>query len=62
MWHWNVRKNHGFTLIEMLATAIIIAIVSAIAVPNLLGLVNTLPRSTSVLGSLLMKVTIITLE
>ncbi|MDJ0577944.1 MAG: prepilin-type N-terminal cleavage/methylation domain-containing protein [Xenococcaceae cyanobacterium MO_234.B1] len=40
MWHWNVRKSQGFTLIEMLATAIIISIVAAIAAPNLLGLLN----------------------
>ncbi|MDJ0743665.1 MAG: GspH/FimT family pseudopilin [Xenococcaceae cyanobacterium MO_167.B27] len=40
MWHWNVRKNQGFTLIEMLATAIIIGIVAAISAPNLLGLLN----------------------
>ncbi|MDJ0533853.1 MAG: prepilin-type N-terminal cleavage/methylation domain-containing protein [Xenococcaceae cyanobacterium MO_207.B15] len=40
MWHWNVRKNQGFTLIEMLATVIIIGIVAAISAPNLLGLLN----------------------
>ena len=40
MWHLNVRKSQGFTLIEMLATGIIISIVAAIAAPNLLGLLN----------------------
>ncbi len=41
MWHWNVHsKNQGFTLIEILTVAIIIGIVSAIAAPNFLGLLN----------------------
>ena len=40
MWRLNVRKSQGFTLIEMLATGIIISIVAAIAAPNLLGLLN----------------------
>ena len=38
---WRVRKfNSGFTLIEMLATIIIIGIIAAIAAPNFLGLLN----------------------
>lgn len=40
MWHWNVRKSQGFTLIEMLAVTVIIGIVAAIAAPNLLGLLS----------------------
>lgn len=35
---WNVpKKESGFTLVEMLAVTIIVGVVSAIAVPNLLG-------------------------
>ena len=35
MLHWNVRKqNRGFTLIEILTTAIIVGVVAAIAAPN----------------------------
>ena len=38
---YNARKlNSGFTLIEMLATIIIIGIIAAIAAPNFLGLLN----------------------
>jgi prepilin-type N-terminal cleavage/methylation domain-containing protein len=32
-----VRKNSGFTLIELMTVIGIIAIVSAIAIPNLIG-------------------------
>ncbi len=34
------NKNLGFTLIEMLVTAIIVAVIAAVATPNLLGLLN----------------------
>lgn len=38
---YNARKiNSGFTLIEMLATIIIIGVIAAIAAPNFLGLLN----------------------
>lgn len=38
---WRVRKfNSGFTLIEMLATIVVIGIIAAIAAPNFLGLLN----------------------
>ena len=38
---WNVRKkNLGFTLTEVLVVGILFAILSAIAVPNLIGLLN----------------------
>lgn len=40
MWHWNVRKNQGFTLIETLAVAIMVGILAAIAAPNLFGLLT----------------------
>ena len=41
MKHWNVpKKDGGFTLTEMLAAAVIVGILSAVAVPNLLGLIN----------------------
>ena len=41
MWHWNVRKNQGFTLIETLAVAIMVGILAAIAAPNLFGLLTS---------------------
>ena len=34
------RSNSGFTLIEMLATIVIIGVIAAIAAPNFLGLLN----------------------
>ncbi len=34
------KNNNGFTLIEILITAVIIGIVTAIAAPNLIGLMN----------------------
>jgi len=38
---YNARKlNQGFTLIEMIAVAVIVGIVAALAVPNVLGLLN----------------------
>lgn len=38
---WRVRKNNsGFTLIEMIATVIMVGILAAITAPNLLGLLN----------------------
>lgn len=38
---WRVRKqNSGFTLIEMLVTAIVVGVIAAAATPNLLGLLN----------------------
>ena len=38
---YNARKyNSGFTLIEMLATIVIIGVIAAIAAPNFLGLLN----------------------
>ena len=41
MLHWHVRKNQsGFTLIEMLVTAILIGIVAAISAPNLTAMLN----------------------
>jgi prepilin-type N-terminal cleavage/methylation domain-containing protein len=41
MWRCNARKqNFGFTLIEMLATAAMVSILAAIAVPSLLGMYN----------------------
>ena len=37
---WNApKKNRGFTLVEMLAAAVVVSIVAAVAVPNLLGLI-----------------------
>lgn len=40
MKHWNVpKKDRGFTLTEMLVVAIIFGVLSAVAVPNLLGLI-----------------------
>ncbi|MEM9272270.1 MAG: type II secretion system protein [Cyanobacteria bacterium P01_F01_bin.143] len=36
----NKTKNHGFTLIEMLATMIILGVIAAIAAPNLLGMIR----------------------
>ena len=48
---WNVRKkNQGFTLIEVLVVGIIFAILSAVAVPNLLGLLYK-ARTTEGLAS-----------
>lgn len=41
MWLCPVRKQEkGFTLIEMIVVTIIVGIISAIALPNLLGLLN----------------------
>lgn len=38
---YNARKyNSGFTLIEMLATIVVIGVIAAIAAPNFLGLLN----------------------
>ena len=38
---WRVHKNNsGFTLLEMLVTAIIVGVIAAISLPNLLGLLN----------------------
>lgn len=38
---YDVRKsNSGFTLIEMLATIVVIGVIAAIAAPNFLGLLN----------------------
>ena len=38
---WRVRKqNSGFTLVEMVVTAIVVGVIAAIASPNLLGLLN----------------------
>ena len=38
---YNARKiNSGFTLIEMLATIVIVGVIAAIAAPNFLGLLN----------------------
>ena len=38
---WRVRKqNSGFTLVEMMVTAIVVGVVAAVASPNLLGLLN----------------------
>lgn len=41
MLHWNVRKrNLGFSLVEMLATAVMVGVIAAIASPNLIGMLN----------------------
>lgn len=38
---WRARKNNsGFTLLEMLVTAIIVGVIAAVTLPNLLGLLN----------------------
>ena len=38
---WRVRKqNYGFTLVEMLVTAIVVGVIAAVASPNLLGMLN----------------------
>ncbi len=41
MWHCDVHKqDSGFTLIEMLATAAMVSVIAAIAVPSLVGMLN----------------------
>ena len=35
-----MKKSNGFTLVELLAVIVILAIVSLIAVPNISGLLN----------------------
>lgn len=34
------KSNKGFTLVEMLAVLVIVAVIAAVAVPNLLGMLN----------------------
>ncbi|MGV2831617.1 pilus assembly FimT family protein [Myxosarcina sp. GI1(2024)] len=43
------KRNTGFTLIEMIVTAIVVGVIAAIASPNLLGLLNR-NRVNSALG------------
>jgi prepilin-type N-terminal cleavage/methylation domain-containing protein len=40
LWLVHRKRNTGFTLIEMLVTVIVVAVIAAIASPNLLGLLN----------------------
>jgi type IV pilus assembly protein PilA len=42
----NVRKIKGFTLVELLAVIVILAIILAIAVPSITGITNTASRDT----------------
>ncbi len=38
---WRVPKNNsGFTLLEMLVTAVIVGVIAAVTLPNLLGFLN----------------------
>ena len=44
----NKSKNKGFTLIELLAVIIIISIITVVAVPKILYVVENIKKQTSI--------------